>query len=30
MDNNQNYVFKPDDFELTQANKKIYDAKFDT
>ena len=30
MDKNQNYVFKPDDFELTQANKKIYDAKFDT
>lgn len=30
MENNQNYVFKPDDFELTQANKKIYDAKFDT
>lgn len=27
---NKNYVFKPDDFELTQANKKIYDAKFDT
>ena len=24
------YEFKPDDFELTQANKKIYDAKFDT
>ncbi len=30
MDNNQKYVFKPDDFELTQADKKIYDAKFDT
>ena len=30
MDKNQNYVFKPDDFELTQADKKIYDAKFDT
>lgn len=26
----KNYVFKPDDFELTQADKKIYDAKFDT
>lgn len=30
MDKKQNYVFKPDDFELTQADKKIYDAKFDT
>lgn len=30
MDNNKKYVFKPDDFELTQADKKIYDAKFDT
>ena len=30
MENKKNYVFKPDDFELTQANKKIYDAKFDT
>lgn len=30
MDNNKKYEFKPDDFELTQANKKIYDAKFDT
>ena len=27
---NKKYVFKPDDFELTQADKKIYDAKFDT
>ena len=27
---NKKYEFKPDDFELTQANKKIYDAKFDT
>lgn len=30
MDNNKKYEFKPDSFELTQANKKIYDAKFDT
>ena len=30
MDKNKNYVFKPDDFELTQADKKIYDAKFET
>ena len=30
MDNNQKYVLKPEDFELTQADKKIYDAKFDT
>lgn len=30
MDNNKKYEFKPDDFELTQADKKIYDAKFDT
>ena len=27
---NKKYNFKPEDFELTQANKKIYDAKFDT
>ena len=26
----KNYVFKPDDFQLTQADKKIYDQKFDT
>ena len=30
MDNNKKYEFKPDDFVLTQADKKIYDAKFDT
>ena len=30
MDNNKKYVFKPDDFELVQANKKISDTKFDT
>ncbi len=30
MQNNQEFQFKPDDFELTQAEKKIYDAKFDT
>ena len=30
MDNNRKYEFKPDSFELTQADKKIYDAKFDT
>ena len=30
MENNKNYVFKPDDFELVQKNKKIHDAKFDT
>ena len=30
MDNKEKYTFKPDDFELTQADKKIYDAKFDT
>ncbi len=30
MDKNQKFEFKPDDFELTQAHKKIYDAKFDT
>ncbi len=30
MDNNKKYEFKPDDFELVQENKKIYDAKFDT
>ena len=27
---NKKYEFKPGDFELTQADKKIYDAKFDT
>ena len=27
---NKKYEFKPGDFELTQANKKIYDAKFET
>ena len=26
---NKKYEFKPGDFELTQADKKIYDAKFD-
>jgi hypothetical protein len=30
MDKNKKYEFKPDAFELTQADKKIYDAKFDT
>ncbi len=30
MDNNKKYEFQPGDFELTQANKKIYDAKFET
>ena len=30
MENNRKYEFKPDDFELTQADKKIYDQKFDT
>lgn len=30
MDKNKKYEFKPDDFELTQVDKKIYDAKFDT
>ena len=30
MDNKKKYEFKPDDFVLTQADKKIYDAKFDT
>ena len=30
MDKNKKYEFKPEDFELTQADKKIYDTKFDT
>ena len=30
MDKNKKYEFKPDDFVLTQADKKIYDTKFDT
>ena len=30
MENNKQYVFKPDDFELIQKDKKIHDAKFDT
>ena len=30
MDKNKKYEIKPEDFVLTQADKKIYDAKFDT
>ena len=30
MDKNKKYELKPEDFVLTQADKKIYDAKFDT
>ncbi len=30
MDKTQNMNFKPDDFQLTQADKKIYDTKFET
>ena len=30
MENTKNYQFKPDDFQLVQADKKIYDTKFDT
>ena len=30
MENNKKYVFKPDDFELVQKDKKLHDAKFDT
>lgn len=30
MDNNKKFEIKPEDFVLTQADKKIYDTKFDT
>ena len=30
MENNKKYTFKPDDFQLVQADKKIHDTKLDT